>query len=274
MDGNAANYQIIGRVRIYFNRLPKVDATQISTWELSPAATAYSNDTSLPIATLAYTTKRHFSTFFGDTKPVFSRAWGSPPANVHDVYECKFKPPGPFVQFDPDCKAGPDADSPVQALVANSTDVDVQAGWQTKFLIEDLVHDALTGVVAARSEIWDPRSLDFEVPSGPNVLENREVMTKPILADALKAYTLKYLLAENLYMIAMYHQNPVATCLKVLNDYSPANVIGLAAKRIMQQDATIPTEFLSDMTGVTTRCLGHSVSPGLDGLRQQLIELR
>ena len=222
MDGNAANYQIIGRVRIYFNRLPKVDATQISAWELSPAATAYSNDTSLPIATLTYTTKRHFSTYFGSSISVFSHAWGSPPLNVHDVYECKFKSPqfiGPV--FDPNCKAGPDADSPVQGLVANSTDVDAQRGSQTKSTVEDLVREALTVVVAARSEIWDPRSLDFTAPSSPNLLENREVMTKPILADALKAYTLKYLLAENLHMIAMYHQNPVATCLTALNDYSP-----------------------------------------------------
>jgi hypothetical protein len=199
---------------------------------------------------------------------VFSRAWGSPPANVHDVYECKLKAMTRFGGFDLNCKAGPDADSPVQALVANSTDIDAARASQTKSTIEDLVHRALVGVITSRSEIWNARTLDFETSSGPNILEGREIMTKPILADALKVYTLKYLLAENLYMVAMYHQNPVAVCLNQLNDYSPANLVQLAAKRVMQQDLDIPKEFLTAMTGVTT------LSPRLGELRQQLIELR
>ena len=152
--GGAANYQIIGRVRIYFNRLPSVDPTKISNWELSPQATAY-GASSLPIATLSYTTHRHFSTYFGSTISVFSRAWGSPPANVHDVYECRSQNRNPLfgVDFDPGCKAGPDADSPVQALVAKSVDIDAEKGAQTKTTINELVHNGLSAVVGNRSQV-------------------------------------------------------------------------------------------------------------------------
>jgi hypothetical protein len=43
--------------------------------------------------------------------------------------------------------------------------------------------------------------------------------------------------------------------------------------RLMQQDVSM-SAFVTEMTGITTRCLGHSVSPKLQGLRQELNELR
>ena len=99
-------------------------------------------------------------------------------------------------------------------------------------------------------------------------------MTKPILEEAIKAYTVKYLLAENLYMASMYHQNPTANCLAVLNDYSPRNVVQIVADRMMEQDFSIGTRFLLAMYNVNHQCLGHMVNPELAGLKNELLDLR
>ena len=264
------NAQVIATVRLFFNRAPATDPTTISAWELSPAGTSFS-PSSLPIATMTYTTNRHYSTLFGNALGVYTRAWGSPPANVHDVFECKVS--NPFIQYDPACKAGPDGDSPVQALVTKSTNVGAAAGANTKLAIQGLVHAVLGTVVQNRSELWDAEHLDFVPGSMPNVLQGREVMTKPVLANALEPYTLKYLLAKNLFMMSFYHQNRVAGCLRMLDNYSPQAVINLAADRMMQQRASIYDEFFSVMKKVNDQCLGHSIHPELAELKSEIRNL-
>jgi hypothetical protein len=97
---------------------------------------------------------------------------------------------------------------------------------------------------------------------------------KPILADALKSYQLKYLLVENLPMVSFYHQNPVASCLTVLNSYAPDQIVNLAADRVMQQNLSIGDEFSTAVTATNGQRLGHAVHPGLADLKQQLLDLR
>jgi hypothetical protein len=113
-----------------------VDRNESAEWISSDKAATFSPD-SRSIALVQYKTARHYSTYFGSTVSVFSNAWGSPPLNVHDVYECRI--PG---TFDPNCKAGPDDDSPVQALVMKPDIVDVY-GHQTEAVVEKLVRSAM-----------------------------------------------------------------------------------------------------------------------------------
>jgi hypothetical protein len=264
------NSQVIATVRLFFNRSPEQEATKISAWEASPAATSFS-PSSLPIATMTYTTNRHYSTYFGTALGVFTRAWGSPPANVHDVYECKTN--HPFMPYDPACKAGPDGDSPVQALVIKSNNVDAAAGAKTRSAVEALVHASLKQVVINRSALWDPQHLDVNPGSKFNVLETREVMTKPILENAIEPYTLKYLLAKNLFMISFYHHNRVANCLTILDEYYSEAIINVAAERILQQRPSAYDEFLAAMIKVNDRCLGHSIHPELTELKKEIMGL-
>jgi hypothetical protein len=265
-NGGSA-YQIIGTINIFFNPIPQLSPTQLFSWEASPASTTYSNS-SLPIATVSYTTNRHFSLYFGATIPVFSRAWGSPPANVHDVMECEVK--GGFrYSYNPSCKAGPDADSPVHALV-NAANQNPQGEQKTKAAIEGSVGNSLISVVNYRSPVWDVATLSFPAGTDPKILEDREVMTEPgMLADPLKQYTLKYLFAENLFLLGMYHQNPTSACLRALNDYSPQAVVTRAGKIIMGGDS-ISSDFLLAMSGVQSQCLGHLVNPDLSDLEGKL----
>jgi hypothetical protein len=268
------NAQIVGTVRLFFNRAPEADPTKISAWELTPAATSFSPAISLPIATMTYTTSRHFSTYYGWAKDVYPRAWGSPPANLHDVYECQNPRRWPL-DFNPDCKVGgPNEDSPVQALVTKSTNiVDTGVSGNTKSVVEGLANATLGEVVKDRSMVWDPAHLEFNPAVMPNVLQTRDVMKKPILEETIKPYTLKYLLAMNLFMVSSYHQNPVSACLTVLNEFSPQAVVNAAAGRIMQQRASIYSEFLSQMTNVNSQCLGHSINPELTELKREIMNL-
>ncbi len=143
VDGNNSNYRIIATVRIFFNKVPAdVAFGKRAEWISGESAAAFSKD-SVPIAVYQYKTARHYSTYFGTTVGVFSHAWGSPPLNVHDVYECRMGGAAGVVVFDPNCKAGPDADSPVQALVTKSVDVDPEGGRKTKAAVEMLVRDAI-----------------------------------------------------------------------------------------------------------------------------------
>jgi hypothetical protein len=134
VDGNNANYRIIATVRIYFNKIPKgVDRSESALWISSDNAATFSPDSS-SIVVVQYKTAR--STYFGSTVSVFSHAWGSPPLNVHDVYECRI--PGNL-----NCKEGPDDDSPVQALVVKPDDVDTENARQTEAAVESLVRSAI-----------------------------------------------------------------------------------------------------------------------------------
>jgi hypothetical protein len=143
VDRNNDNYRIIATVRIYFNKVPTdVDSAKSDQWISSDDAAAFSSN-SLPVAVLQYKTTRHYSTYFGPSIEVFSRAWGSP-LNVHDVYECRR--PGRIMGlplYDSSCRVGPDDNSPVQALVAKAVDVDPENGKKTKAVVESLVRTAI-----------------------------------------------------------------------------------------------------------------------------------
>jgi hypothetical protein len=190
---------------------------------------------------------------------------------VHDIWECKTN--NPLLPYDPACKAGPDEDSPVQALVTKSNNVDAAAGAKTRSDVEALVHATLKQVVINRSALWDPQHLDVNAGSKFNVLETREVMTKPILENTLEPYTLKYLLANNLFMISFYHHNRVANCLKILDEYSPETIINVAADRILQQTPSAYDQFLAAMVKINDQCLEHSIHPELTELKKEIIGL-
>ena len=203
---------------------------------------------------------------------MFSHAWGSAPLNIHDVVECENTGSriSPFSIYDPNCKAGPDGDSPAQALVTKSTNEDAASGSQTKATTEELVHNGLTAVATNGSQVWDTETLSFVAGPDPKILQSTDVMDSTALTDILKQYTVKYLLAENLMLVSMYHQNPVASCLQVLNSYSPVMIIQNSAARMMQQDGKLADEFTAAMTNVNGECLGHSVNPSLADLENQL----
>ena len=99
-------------------------------------------------------------------------------------------------------------------------------------------------------------------------------MTTTALTDSLKQYTLKYLLAENLFLVGTYHENPIADCMKSLNAYDPTAVVQLASDRIMQQDTKLGSEFVAAMSQVGTGCTGHSVNSSLSNLVKKLQQYR
>src|SRR5262249_32228937 len=153
-------------------------------------------------------------------------------------------------------------------LVTKSNNVDAAAGAKTRSAVEELVHATLKQVVINRSALWDPQHLDVNADSKFNVLETREVMTKPILESAIKPYTLKYLLAKNLFMISFYHHNRVANCLTILDKYSPEAITNVAADGILQQRPSAHEQFLAAMMKINDQCLEHSIHPELTELKK------
>jgi hypothetical protein len=125
-------------------------------------------------------------------------------------------------------------------------------------------------VVSNRSAVWDPDSMEFKRGPDPKVLQNRKVTKTSVLQDSLAPYSIKYLLAKNLFMVSFYHGNPVSMCPTVLDDYSPQKIVALAGEGMMRPATPIVDNFLPAMIDVNKECLGHSLDPDLSELRREL----
>lgn len=105
------------------------------------------------------------------------------------------------------------------------------------------------------------------------VLQTRPAVTSPILADAIKQYTLKYLLAKNLLMVSFYHKNRVSRCLAVLDAFSPQSIVSQAAERALELKPVISDRFMKAMDAEKKSCLGHELHPELSELKRNVISL-
>jgi hypothetical protein len=156
--------------------------------------------------------------------------------------------------------------------VTKATDIAADQRAQTKATIEALVYESLKSVVRNRSAIWHAEEMAFRQGPDPYMLQNREAITSK-LRDLIISYNLKHLFARNLFMVSLYHGNPVSTCLDVLDAYSPEAIVTLASDRLMQQTSTIADEFTSAVTKASSYCEGHSLHPELLELKRELGEL-
>jgi hypothetical protein len=275
--GNAEYYQITFRVKVFFNPSPRTIDGRLSPAELPSIATAFDKNKSKMIAVQRLDTKNHYTTWYGVTAPIFAAAWsgGAVYGGLHDVYECWDPNPKPMrPRLTDECITKPDRYIPRDRFVSDSiSEQPPEDAKKNLELVTKSVHAVLASIITARSDIWNPQVIAYEDNKADKSLTGRRVSKEDFLANALKSYTRKVLLAQNWLLLSHYHQNPISRCLARLDKFSPKRVVADASANLLDLENSISLDFKKEMSDAPTLCSSHALHPELQRIRSQLERL-
>jgi hypothetical protein len=136
--------------------------------------------------------------------------------------------------------------------------------------LAEAIHSVLSGILRARSRVWNTETLAFENIQEERILLDRPSTTGVNLANLMSAYSGRFMFAQQLLLIGAYHQNAMSDCLAALSAFSPESVVEYRNIYSGGIGWRLSETLEQTMSSRGTACIAKDIHPALMEIRTQL----